>query len=170
MAGHTGDGRYVGQPLRRQADRKLVTGRGTFVDDLQPAGCLYVAFVRSPFAHAEVVSIDTDAAASAPGVVAVITGAEVDDWLAPLAIHDPQFLPDRPMARRSLAPDKARFAGDARDVLGADRACSYMRKFYPWYLAGQPVPSGTLEQMLRAPSLEVALELLHDAAGTVMAA
>jgi len=122
MAGHTGDGRYVGQPLRRQADRKLVTGRGTFVDDLQPAGCLYVAFVRSPFAHAEVVSIDTDAAASAPGVVAVITGAEVDDWLAPLAIHDPQFLPDRPMARRSLAPDKARFAGDAVTAVVAESA------------------------------------------------
>lgn len=120
MAGHTSDGRYVGQPLRRQADRLLVSGRGTFVDDLQPAGCLHVAFVRSPFAHAEVISVDTTAAEAAPGVIVVIRGAEVDDWLAPLPIHDPQFLPDRPMARRSLTPDKVRFAGDAVAAVVAD--------------------------------------------------
>lgn len=120
MAGHTTDGRYVGQPLRRQADRKLVSGHGTFVDDLRPAGCLHIAFVRSPYAHAEIASIDTSAAEAAPGVVAVVTGAQVDDWLAPLPIHDPQFLPDRPMTRRSLALDKARFAGDAVAAVVAD--------------------------------------------------
>ncbi len=122
MAGATTDGRYVGQPLRRQADRKLVTGHGSFVDDVQPDGCLHIAFARSPFAHAEIVAIDTAAAAAVPGVVAVITGAEVDNWLAPLPIHDPQFLPNRPMARRSLAIDKVLFAGDAIAAVVAESA------------------------------------------------
>ena len=74
----------------------------------------------------------------------------------------------RPFAE--VAAEVVRFADDAREVLGDDRACSYMRKFYPWYLAGQPVPTATLEQMLRAPTLEDALELLHDAAGAPVVA
>ncbi|HBY46205.1 MAG TPA: carbon monoxide dehydrogenase, partial [Chloroflexi bacterium] len=50
------------------------------------------------------------------------TGAEVDNWLAPLPIHDPQFLPNRPMARRSLAIDKVLFAGDAIAAVVAESA------------------------------------------------
>jgi len=121
MAG-TPDGQYVGQSLRRDADRMLVTGRGTFVDDLQPDGCLHIAFVRSPYAHATIESIDTTTALTAPGVVTVITGEDLSDWLDPQPIHDPAWLPNRPMLRHSLTIDKARFAGDAVAAVVAESA------------------------------------------------
>lgn len=121
MAG-TPDGHYVGQSLRRDADRNLVTGFGTFVDDLQPDGCLHIAFVRSPYAHADIVSIDTAAALDSPGVVSVITGDDLAGWLAPQQIHDPQWLPNRPMHRHSVAVDKVRFAGDAVAAVVAETA------------------------------------------------
>lgn len=104
---------YVGKPVKREADRTLVSGRGRFVDDMNPPGTLHVVFVRSPFAHAEIVSVDTAAAASALGVVAVVTGAELGGWMKPLPISDPAFLPNRPLVRHSIQPDKVRFAGDA---------------------------------------------------------
>lgn len=104
---------YTGQPIKRGADRKLVTGQGRFVDDIQPPGTLHVSFVRSPYAHAEILSVDASAATAAPGVIRVITGAELNTWMQPLPISDPSFLPNRPFRRASLTSDRARFAGDA---------------------------------------------------------
>lgn len=68
---------WIGRPLRRVEDARLVTGRGCYVDDLRPEGCLYVDFARSPFAAGQITSIDLDAASTAPGVVAVLTGTDV---------------------------------------------------------------------------------------------
>lgn len=70
----------IGQSLTRIEDRPLVTGRGRFLDDLHPPGCLIGAFLRSPHAHARLHGIDTSAARAMPGVVAVLTA----DDLAPL--------------------------------------------------------------------------------------
>lgn len=112
----------VGQPIKRREDRKLVTGRGTFVDDILRPGTLHVAFVRSTAAHAEIVAIDTSSAERAPGVVAVVTGRELDGWMQPTPIHDPQFLPNRPLARHSLVPDRVRFSGDAVAAVIAESA------------------------------------------------
>jgi carbon-monoxide dehydrogenase large subunit len=117
---HVTEGKLVGTPIKRGNDPALITGRGRFVDDIQPPGTLHVAFVRSPYAHAEIRSIDTRAALAAPGVVAVVTGAELGDWMRPTPIHDPQLLPDRPLVRHSLTPDRARFAGDAVAAVIAD--------------------------------------------------
>ena len=69
--------RYVGQPMKRREDRRLLLGAGRFVDDLQPAQCLSVILVRSPHGHARIARLDVDAARRAPGVVAVVTGDEV---------------------------------------------------------------------------------------------
>jgi carbon-monoxide dehydrogenase large subunit len=71
------DGRFVGQPLKRVEDRRLLTGVARYVDDLRLPDVVHVAFVRSPHAHARVRRLDTAAAAAAPGVVAVVTGADV---------------------------------------------------------------------------------------------
>ncbi|HUG15978.1 MAG TPA: xanthine dehydrogenase family protein molybdopterin-binding subunit [Thermomicrobiales bacterium] len=105
--------RQVGRPLRRAADRALVTGNGRFVDDLLPPGTLHVVFVRSPFAHADIVSVDTSAAVAAPGVVAVVTGHDLSAWMKPTPIQDPAMLPNRPLTRHSIASDRVRFAGEA---------------------------------------------------------
>lgn len=66
----------------------------------------------------------------------------------------------------TVVGEVAAFAADAREVLGEGRACGYMRKFYPWYLAGQDVPPGTLEQLVRLPTLDEALDLLAAVAAT----
>ena len=76
-------------------------------------------------------------------------------------------------ARPELAEvvaEVATFAADAREVLGDGRATGYMRKFYPWYLAGQDVEPGLLEALVRVPTLDEALELLAAAARTPAAA
>ena len=59
--------RYVGGGLKRKEDPKLVTGQGRYVDDITLPGMLYLAFARSPVAHANIASIDTSAAKEMPG-------------------------------------------------------------------------------------------------------
>jgi carbon-monoxide dehydrogenase large subunit len=76
---------YIGTPVKRREDATLLTGRGTYVDNMAPAGTISMAVVRSPYAHARVKSIDTSAAKKAEGVVAVFSAADLrDDWKAPL--------------------------------------------------------------------------------------
>ncbi len=68
----------IGKPLPRKEDPRLLTGRGRYSDDVSLPGQAYAVFVRSPHAHARIRSIDTGAAARAmPGVLAVLTGADV---------------------------------------------------------------------------------------------
>lgn len=70
---------WIGKAQPRNEDRRLVIGKGTYTDDIDKPGQAWAAFLRSPHAHARIVSIDTSAAAALPGVVAVLTGA---DYLA----------------------------------------------------------------------------------------
>jgi carbon-monoxide dehydrogenase large subunit len=67
---------YTGQPLKRFEDPRLVTGRGSFVDDIHLPGMLYAAVLRSPHAHARIRAIDVSAARHLPGVITVLTGAD----------------------------------------------------------------------------------------------
>src|SRR6516225_2658864 len=68
---------YVGRTLSRVAARAAVAGRGTYTDDISLPRMVHAAFVRSPHAHARIVRIDTSAAERAPGVLKVMTGAEI---------------------------------------------------------------------------------------------
>ena len=110
-------GSLLGTEVRRVEDPDLVRGRGTFVDNLKFEGACYVAFVRSPFAHALISSIDTSEAAAAPGVIAVYTAADLDlDAL-------PMFLEVNPQAKRhALAVDRVRFAGEPVAAVVAESA------------------------------------------------
>src|SRR5579862_2485365 len=100
-------GSLLGNAVRRVEDPDLLTGRGTFVANLHLEGCAAAAFVRSPFAHARVRSIDTEEARRAPGVVAVYTAADIE--VGPL--HG--FMELNPAcARPPLATDKVRFVGE----------------------------------------------------------
>src|SRR5580704_1006677 len=107
----------VGQPVRRFEDVRLLTGNGRYQDDRVLPGQAYAVFVRSPHAHAAIRSISTDAAASAPGVLAVYTGADyaADGLGMPKAAMprkkadgSPMFAPQRP----ALVIDRARHVGD----------------------------------------------------------
>jgi carbon-monoxide dehydrogenase large subunit len=75
---------FVGRSLKRKEDPRLITGRASYVDDITPTGTLWMAFVRSPEAHAKVLSIDTAAALERDEVVAVYTGEDLADLQAPL--------------------------------------------------------------------------------------
>ena len=79
----------LGGSVRRREDPALIQGKGTYVDDITPHGTAYVAFTRSPYAHAKINSIDTSAAEAAPGVVAVYTYddvAHLGDLLAQVVV------------------------------------------------------------------------------------
>lgn len=78
----------LGGVVRRREDPALVTGRGLYVDDVKRTGMLHAAFVRSPYAHARITSIDTGDAASMPGVKAIYTADDVRD-LGPLPAQVP---------------------------------------------------------------------------------
>jgi len=66
----------IGQAVRRKEDHRLLTGSGCYLDDINLPGQAYAHILRSPHAHATIEAIDTAAARAAPGVVAVLTGAD----------------------------------------------------------------------------------------------
>ncbi|HEX6423882.1 MAG TPA: molybdopterin cofactor-binding domain-containing protein [Acidimicrobiales bacterium] len=110
-----------GQRLLRKEDARLLTGEGRFVDDLQIPGALWMAMVRSPFAHARLRSIDTGAAAAMPGVRAVLTGADLAGaWAAPMPcawpVTDDMKAPDH----FPVAQGKACYVGDIVAVVVAE--------------------------------------------------
>src|ERR1700733_3735989 len=75
--------RYTGASIKRSEDPRILTGAGRYVDDIKLPGMLHAAFVRSPLAHARVLSVDVSAALALPGVVAVLTGAELETMTGP---------------------------------------------------------------------------------------
>jgi CO/xanthine dehydrogenase Mo-binding subunit len=72
--------RFFGARIKRNEDPRLLTGRALFVDDVDLPGMLHIAFVRSPYAHARIKSIDATAARKTPGVVAVYTAADLGSY------------------------------------------------------------------------------------------
>ena len=75
--------RYIGKPLKRIEDPKLITGQGAFVDDLKLEGVLHMVLVRSPYAHARIQSIDASEALKLPGVVGIYTADDIPLLFAP---------------------------------------------------------------------------------------
>src|SRR5215218_7653374 len=101
---------YVGRRVKRTEDPRLIRGLAHYVDDISLPGTLHVAFVRSIYAHARLNSIDTSAAQSAPGVVAVYTGQDVAAKVGPVPCAG--ALPDLKVPdHRVLATDKVYFVG-----------------------------------------------------------
>ena len=95
---------YIGRTLPRSRAMRAVAGRGRYTDDITPPRTLHAAFVRSPYAHAKIVNIDTDAAKAAPGVKLVMTGAELAEmctgpWVGTLTVFENMKAePQYPMA------------------------------------------------------------------------
>ncbi|MCI0893556.1 MAG: xanthine dehydrogenase family protein molybdopterin-binding subunit, partial [Chloroflexi bacterium] len=75
---------YIGQSIKRFEDPRLVAGQGSYVDDITVPGMLHAAFLRSPYAHARIRSVDASVAREMPGVVAVLTGDDIVDALPDL--------------------------------------------------------------------------------------
>ena len=103
--------RFVGESVKRSEDLRILTGTGRYVDDIQLPGMLHAAFLRSPYAHARITAIDVAAARELPGVVAVWTGAEVQELLAPGAPALGMMGP-APVKFSLVATTKVRLVGD----------------------------------------------------------
>jgi len=101
----------IGQPLLRKEDYRLLTGQGRYLDDIAVPGLLHACFVRSPYAHARIRSIDFERARTMPGVVAVVSAAELTQWTTTLRMAPPiEGL--QPTEITTLPVDKVRFQGD----------------------------------------------------------
>ena len=105
MATQSEEIRGVGHSVRRVEDDRLIQGRGTFIDDINLKGQLYMAILRSPWAHATLNGIDSSAASALPGVVAVVTGEL-------MAQHNLAWMPTMSGDTQAvLVTDKVRFQG-----------------------------------------------------------
>ena len=113
--------RIFGSGIRRREDPRLITGQASFTDDIKLPHLVHAAILRSPHAHARINSVDTSAARSAPGVVAVYTGADTDGVLNPIPCawippdSDVKAVPYAPIAK-----DVVRYVGDAVAVVVAE--------------------------------------------------
>jgi aerobic carbon-monoxide dehydrogenase large subunit len=118
----TAIGTGIGAPVKRVEDRRFLTGRGTYTDDISRPGQTHAYMLRSPHAHARIKSIDTAAAKAADGVVAVFTGEDMQvgglpcGWL----IHNKDGSPMKEPPHPPLAQGKVRHVGDQVAVVIAE--------------------------------------------------
>ena len=141
-------GRYVGAKVNRVEDKRLLAGAGRYVDDVSVPGMLHASFLRSPYPHAEIRSIDITAARAHPGVHLVMTGADIKSRTYPFfgslalpGLWNPTFW--------ALAIDRVRHVGDPVAIVVADSrrvaedACELIEVEY------EPLPAvSTVEQSL----------------------
>lgn len=115
----------IGASVKRKEDRRFITGKGRYTDDIRQENQAYAAFVRSPHAHARVRSIDAGAAEAMDGVIAVFNGDEltgdgIGNIICGWMIHSKDGSPMNMGAWSALATEKVRYVGDAVAVVIAD--------------------------------------------------
>ncbi|MCU0447010.1 MAG: xanthine dehydrogenase family protein molybdopterin-binding subunit [Microscillaceae bacterium] len=112
----------IGKSVKRVEDKRFITGKGKYTDDITLSGMLYAYILRSPYAHAKIVSIDTSAASQVKGVVAIYTGKDVAHigvpcgWQVNFKNGETMKEPPHPL----LVADKSRHAGDGVAVVIAE--------------------------------------------------
>jgi carbon-monoxide dehydrogenase large subunit len=115
---------FMGVRIKRREDPALITGQGKYVGDIQLENLLHMAVLRSPYAHVRIRRIDTSRAKAMAGVVAVLTGNDVNPYLAkplPMVIGaDANFAEMKTPAHPVLTTDKARHVGDPVAVVVAE--------------------------------------------------
>jgi aerobic carbon-monoxide dehydrogenase large subunit len=132
---------HVGREMRRKEDPALITGKGRFVGDIALPGMLWASFVRSPEAHAKIVSIDTSAAAERPGIRAVFTGEDMADIGGPLPMAwvppgvDVANPPHWPLARGEV-----RHVGDPVAVVIGERRYAVADAAEDVFVDYEPLP------------------------------
>ncbi|HEV2559770.1 MAG TPA: xanthine dehydrogenase family protein molybdopterin-binding subunit [Microvirga sp.] len=115
----------IGAPVRRKEDQRFVTGQGRYVDDFNRPGQAYAYFLRSPHAHANILSIDTRAAKEMPGVVDILTGEDlaadkIGGLICGWMIHSKDGTPMKAGPHPALAQGKVRYVGDHVAVVIAE--------------------------------------------------
>src|SRR6266852_4663600 len=115
----------IGAAVRRKEDFRFITGKGQYTDDVNRPGQTYIHFLRSPHAHAKIKSIDAKAAQAMPGVLAVLTGADlatdkIGNLICGWMIHSKDGTPMKMAPHPALATGKACHVGDAVAVVVAE--------------------------------------------------
>jgi len=151
--------KWVGQPIQRKEEDRLVRGKGIFVDDQKLTGMLHICFVRSTYAHAKINRVDVSKAAALPGVVCTLTGKEVKGLVQPFIEIGPdvgQKIADYPMAI-----DRAVYQGEpvaavvAETRMGAEDAAELVEVDY------EPLPA-----VMTAEDASKGETLIHPEMGT----
>jgi CO/xanthine dehydrogenase Mo-binding subunit len=140
--------RWIGSPVARVEDDRLVRGAGRYVDDITPVGALHAAFVRAPYAHARIVDVDVSGVLAVDGVVAVYLAEDLGDLNRPLPLTIPNPGLTQPRTQLPLAESVVNFVGEpVAMVIAEDR-----------YLAEDAATSieVTYEQLPVAATLEAA--------------
>jgi carbon-monoxide dehydrogenase large subunit len=158
---------YVGQPLRRPEDLRFLTGRGNYVDDVKVPNTAYLAFLRSPHAHARIVRIDTSKAASRPGVLRVVTA---EDWTRAklgklVCVHPMPFTDGRPMRevlRPVLAAGEVNHVGDVVAAVVAETRYQALDAVEDIEIEYEPLPSVANT----ADALNADAPIVHEQLGT----
>jgi 2-furoyl-CoA dehydrogenase large subunit len=152
--------KWVGQSVRRHEDPRLLTGRGTFLDDVKIANVHHAAILRSPYGHARIKRIDMSRALALDGVVAGLAGGEVKERTRPFAV-----VATAPIQYYCMAIDKARFVGEpvaavvARDRYLAEDALELIDVEY------EPLPAIVDPEK----ALEADAPILHENIGSNLA-
>src|SRR5256885_495772 len=135
---------YIGRSVPRPNLARLTEGRGQYVSDVVLPRMAHVAFVRSPHAHARIKSIDTAAAKKAPGVIAVVTGAELSEVITPWVGVLTHLKGLKSAPQNAIAIDRACWAGEAvcavvaRSRAEAEDGCGLVAVDYEELPAGTP--------------------------------
>ena len=111
---------YIGQEMERTEDFRFLTGRGTFVDDYEPAGLLHAAILRSTVPHGRITSIDASAALKMPGVHAVITAPDIGATIPRIPIRLAPIAGLEKYLQPVIAVEKVRYVGEPLAVILAD--------------------------------------------------
>ena len=150
---------WVGKPLRRREEGRLIAGQGQFVDDIKMPGTLHLKLVRSPYGHARIVRVDASRAETHPGVVCILTGAEVAEQTQPfieIGPGDAQNIKDY-----CMAVGKVRYQGEpvvavvATSHIAAEDAAELVEVEY------EP-----LDPVVEATEALKDASILHETAGT----
>jgi len=148
---------WVGKALPRKEENRLLRGRGKFADDIKLRDMAYLRFVRSPYAHARIINIDTSAAEALAGVVCALTGKEIVPQTQPFI----EIGPDSKVRDYPLAVSKVRYQGEpvvavvAESASIADDAAELVQVEYE-----------SLEPLLDAEHALEDKSILHEEAGT----
>ena len=111
---------YIGRSVPRPNARRLLSGHGRFVDDIKLQRMVHVAFVRSPYAHARITGVDTNAAVASAGVVRVVTGQELAEYCSPWVGVLTHFKTLKSAPQHAIATDHACWQGEAVAAVVAD--------------------------------------------------
>ncbi|HEX9868464.1 MAG TPA: xanthine dehydrogenase family protein molybdopterin-binding subunit, partial [Candidatus Tectomicrobia bacterium] len=156
---------YIGAPIRRREDFRLLTGRATFTDDINLPQMLHAAILRSPHAHARIIAIDTAQAQAIPGVVAVLTFGDIAALAKPIPVRLYPLPGLERFLQYPLAHDRVRYVGEAVAVVVAESR----------YIAedGLDAMDVTYEPLPAVTDVRAALQnqiVIHEEPGTNLAA